>query len=194
MLKETDTCLEKLTRRLNASSMRQARRGGAVTAAGLDSGDTGAGAGAGGEITTWGQLAERLTADIEEQPARLTGGQLRDYQLQGLRWMVGLAQAGLNGILADEMVRHLGAPDWSVTRSQQALGCVLARQTLVCTHGRICTRALVRARHAPAARAAGVCLDMQAGYQPPAAGRQPFLNPQHPAPAPARRAPARRSR
>jgi hypothetical protein len=27
--------------------------------------------------------------------------------LQGLRWMVGLAQHGLNGILADEMVSHL---------------------------------------------------------------------------------------
>ena len=35
----------------------------------------------------------------------LTGGELRDYQMQGLRWMVGLADAGLNGILADEMVR-----------------------------------------------------------------------------------------
>lgn len=26
--------------------------------------------------------------------------------LQGIRWMVGLAQHGLNGILADEMVSH----------------------------------------------------------------------------------------
>ncbi|KAI8474646.1 MAG: P-loop containing nucleoside triphosphate hydrolase protein [Monoraphidium minutum] len=33
----------------------------------------------------------------------LEGGELRDYQMQGLRWMVGLADHGLNGILADEM-------------------------------------------------------------------------------------------
>jgi hypothetical protein len=35
----------------------------------------------------------------------LKGGQLRSYQLEGLRWMVSLHDHGLNGILADEMVR-----------------------------------------------------------------------------------------
>jgi uncharacterized membrane protein YqaE (UPF0057 family) len=29
---------------------------------------------------------------------------MRDYQLQGLNWMVGLHHNGINGILADEMV------------------------------------------------------------------------------------------
>jgi len=37
------------------------------------------------------------------QPPLLTGGQLKDYQLEGLRWLVTLFENGLNGILADEM-------------------------------------------------------------------------------------------
>lgn len=37
------------------------------------------------------------------QPALITGGVLRDYQLAGLEWMVSLYENGLNGILADEM-------------------------------------------------------------------------------------------
>lgn len=30
----------------------------------------------------WGQLATQLVADIDQQPAMLTGGELRDYQMQ----------------------------------------------------------------------------------------------------------------
>ena len=33
-------------------------------------------------------------------------GTMRAYQLQGLNWMVSLHHNGLNGILADEMVRQ----------------------------------------------------------------------------------------
>lgn len=40
---------------------------------------------------------------IEKQPAKLVGGTLRDYQLEGLNWLFKLYQANLNGILADEM-------------------------------------------------------------------------------------------
>lgn len=29
---------------------------------------------------------------------------MRDYQLQGLNWMISLFENGINGILADEMV------------------------------------------------------------------------------------------
>lgn len=36
------------------------------------------------------------------------GGTMRDYQLQGLNWMVALNHNGINGILADEMVRRQG--------------------------------------------------------------------------------------
>ncbi|CAH0521038.1 unnamed protein product [Peronospora belbahrii] len=37
------------------------------------------------------------------QPKLLTGGTLRDYQLEGIRWLCNLFENGLNGILADEM-------------------------------------------------------------------------------------------
>ena len=30
---------------------------------------------------------------------------MRDYQIQGLNWMISLHHNGINGILADEMVR-----------------------------------------------------------------------------------------
>ena len=30
-------------------------------------------------------------------------GEMRDYQLRGVRWMISLHQNGLNGILADQM-------------------------------------------------------------------------------------------
>ncbi len=33
----------------------------------------------------------------------LKGGTLRDYQLQGVKWLVSLYNNKLNGILADEM-------------------------------------------------------------------------------------------
>ncbi|KAL0484733.1 hypothetical protein AKO1_011648 [Acrasis kona] len=37
------------------------------------------------------------------QPAILTGGELRRYQLVGMNWIVSLYENGVNGILADEM-------------------------------------------------------------------------------------------
>lgn len=37
------------------------------------------------------------------QPALVTGGVLRDYQLAGVEWLISLWENGLNGILADEM-------------------------------------------------------------------------------------------
>lgn len=33
------------------------------------------------------------------------GGPLRDYQIRGLNWLISLYENGVNGILADEMVR-----------------------------------------------------------------------------------------
>lgn len=44
-----------------------------------------------------------VNEDIKEQPTLLQGGQLKSYQLQGLRWLVSLYTNKLNGILADEM-------------------------------------------------------------------------------------------
>ncbi|GMK54535.1 hypothetical protein CspeluHIS016_0111210 [Cutaneotrichosporon spelunceum] len=40
---------------------------------------------------------------FEESPAYVKGGKMRDYQVQGLNWMVALHHNGINGILADEM-------------------------------------------------------------------------------------------
>lgn len=34
----------------------------------------------------------------------IKNGTLRDYQIQGLNWMISLYKNGINGILADEMV------------------------------------------------------------------------------------------
>ncbi|KAI8597383.1 SNF2 family N-terminal domain-containing protein [Dissophora ornata] len=38
-----------------------------------------------------------------ESPAYIKNGTLRDYQIQGLNWMISLYKNGINGILADEM-------------------------------------------------------------------------------------------
>jgi len=38
-----------------------------------------------------------------QQPALVTGGTLRNYQLKGVEWLISLYENGLNGILADEM-------------------------------------------------------------------------------------------
>lgn len=37
------------------------------------------------------------------QPALVSGGTMRKYQLEGLEWLISLYENGLNGILADEM-------------------------------------------------------------------------------------------
>ncbi len=38
------------------------------------------------------------------QPSCIKFGKMRDYQLQGLNWLIHLYDNGINGILADEMV------------------------------------------------------------------------------------------
>ncbi|KAG1145180.1 hypothetical protein G6F37_008896 [Rhizopus arrhizus] len=45
---------------------------------------------------------EELTV-FTQSPAYVTGGTLREYQVQGLNWMISLFENGINGILADEM-------------------------------------------------------------------------------------------
>lgn len=49
------------------------------------------------------QVAHRIKEDITAQPKILVGGQLKEYQIKGLQWMVSLYNNKLNGILADEM-------------------------------------------------------------------------------------------
>lgn len=40
---------------------------------------------------------------FEESPTYIKGGEMRDYQIRGLNWMISLYENGINGILADEM-------------------------------------------------------------------------------------------
>ena len=40
---------------------------------------------------------------FEESPSYIKGGEMRDYQIRGLNWMISLYENGINGILADEM-------------------------------------------------------------------------------------------
>ena len=37
----------------------------------------------------------------------IKNGEMRDYQLRGLNWLISLFENGINGILADEMVSKL---------------------------------------------------------------------------------------
>ncbi|KAL1201375.1 Chromatin structure-remodeling complex protein SYD [Cardamine amara subsp. amara] len=48
-------------------------------------------------------MAHSIKENINEQPASLRGGKLREYQMNGLRWLLSLYNNHLNGILADEM-------------------------------------------------------------------------------------------
>lgn len=43
------------------------------------------------------------TSYLTSQPSTLGFGKMRAYQLEGLNWMIGLQEHGVNGILADEM-------------------------------------------------------------------------------------------
>jgi len=45
----------------------------------------------------------RATRWITNSPSWIEGGTLRDYQVEGVNWLVNLYQNGINGILADEM-------------------------------------------------------------------------------------------
>jgi len=49
---------------------------------------------------------------LEVQPSCLKGGELRDYQLTSLNWLIGLYETGINGILADEMVSNHKAKEF----------------------------------------------------------------------------------
>ncbi|KAF7290807.1 SNF2 family DNA-dependent ATPase [Mycena indigotica] len=59
----------------------------------------------GRQSTTVTEEVEQQTPNenVVQQPALVTGGRLKDYQLEGLAWMIGLHSQGISGILADEM-------------------------------------------------------------------------------------------
>ena len=41
---------------------------------------------------------------FSDNPWYIKNGEMRDYQIRGLNWMISLYENGINGILADEMV------------------------------------------------------------------------------------------
>ena len=47
--------------------------------------------------------AEAAGHRLQVQPSCITGGKMREYQVQGLNWLIHLYDNGINGILADEM-------------------------------------------------------------------------------------------
>jgi len=49
------------------------------------------------------ETAHSAREQVKEQPRSVSYGQLREYQLKGVEWMVSLYNNNLNGILADEM-------------------------------------------------------------------------------------------
>ena len=55
------------------------------------------------ERSQYYKLAHAVAEQIVTQPSMLKGGQLKEYQMSGLRWLVSLHNNNLNGILADEM-------------------------------------------------------------------------------------------
>ena len=63
---------------------------------------TGAGMNAVGNQGYYG-MAHAIREPISTQPKMLVGGQLKEYQIKGLEWLVSLYNNSLNGILADEM-------------------------------------------------------------------------------------------
>ena len=55
------------------------------------------------ELLDYYNTAHKHREIILTQPEMLVGGQLKDYQIKGLQWMISLYNNRLNGILADEM-------------------------------------------------------------------------------------------
>ncbi|KAK9820162.1 hypothetical protein WJX72_006943 [[Myrmecia] bisecta] len=103
LLAHTDACLRHL-----ASRLKIRKKHAQPTAAAAGAGSSGQAQDEGLDAfkhsnEDWNALAMSFDADVKEQPAMLKAGDLRDYQLKGLRWLVSLHDNGLNGILADEM-------------------------------------------------------------------------------------------
>jgi ATP-dependent helicase STH1/SNF2 len=99
LLKQTDSFLDSL-----AASVRQQQRD-AVKNYGENEGyypEEPEAEQDGGKVDYY-SVAHRIKEEIKEQPALLTGGTLKEYQVKGLQWMISLYNNNLNGILADEM-------------------------------------------------------------------------------------------
>ncbi|XP_030836704.1 SWI/SNF-related matrix-associated actin-dependent regulator of chromatin subfamily A member 5 [Strongylocentrotus purpuratus] len=55
------------------------------------------------ELLTESRKATSVITQFEESPKYIKNGEMRDYQVRGLNWLISLYEHGINGILADEM-------------------------------------------------------------------------------------------
>ncbi|XP_052795307.1 SWI/SNF-related matrix-associated actin-dependent regulator of chromatin subfamily A member 5-like [Mya arenaria] len=55
------------------------------------------------ELITQAKKSQAMVTRFEESPSYIKNGEMRDYQVRGLNWMINLYEHGINGILADEM-------------------------------------------------------------------------------------------
>ena len=46
---------------------------------------------------------QKTIIQFDSSPFYIKNGEMRDYQVRGLNWMISLYENGINGILADEM-------------------------------------------------------------------------------------------
>ena len=56
------------------------------------------------ELLTESRKATSVLTQFEKSPTYIKSGEMRDYQVRGLNWLISLYENGINGILADEMV------------------------------------------------------------------------------------------
>ena len=54
-----------------------------------------------GSTTRETKRAKNDDSGAFKQPALLSGAKLKDYQLEGVQWMIGLYEAGVSGILGE---------------------------------------------------------------------------------------------
>ncbi|XP_025084956.1 SWI/SNF-related matrix-associated actin-dependent regulator of chromatin subfamily A member 5-like isoform X2 [Pomacea canaliculata] len=55
------------------------------------------------ELLSESRKSRNVLTRFEASPSYVKGGEMRDYQVRGLNWMISLYENGINGILADEM-------------------------------------------------------------------------------------------
>lgn len=55
------------------------------------------------EILAQTNANQKVVLQFDSSPFYIKNGEMRDYQVRGLNWMISLYENGINGILADEM-------------------------------------------------------------------------------------------
>lgn len=55
------------------------------------------------ELLSESKKSSHVITRFDTSPSFVKGGEMRDYQVRGLNWMISLYENGINGILADEM-------------------------------------------------------------------------------------------